>query len=71
VDRAEISLGNGKTLTVICENQGPDNIYIQSATLNKVILCEPFLTHDLIAPGGTLIFKMGPEPASGGGFLCP
>ena len=71
VDRADVSLGDGVTLTVIAENQGPENIYVQEASVNRERLCSPFLRHARIAQGGTLAFEMGPTSAPGGGFECP
>ncbi len=68
VDKAEINLGTGKTLTVIAENQSADNIYVQSVTLNGVKLDKPSIVHSQIAGGGTLTFIMGPSPAVNGGF---
>ena len=68
IDRAEISLGGGKTLIVIAENQSSDNIYVQRAVLNGVRLEAPSLTHSQIADGGTLVFTMGSTPAPEGGF---
>jgi len=71
VDQAEVDLGGGVILTVVAENQATDHPYVQHASLNGDPLCEPFLTHDRIASGGTLLFEMGPAPAQGGGFACP
>jgi putative alpha-1,2-mannosidase len=68
IDRAEISLGGGKTLIVIAENQSSDNIYVQRVVLNGVRLEAPSLTHSQIADGGTLVFTMGSTPAPEGGF---
>ncbi|HOU10990.1 MAG TPA: GH92 family glycosyl hydrolase [Clostridiales bacterium] len=68
VEKAEINLGTGKTLTVKAENQSPENIYVQSVTLNGVRLTEPSIVHSQIADGGTMTFVMGPAPAANGGF---
>jgi len=68
VDKAEVNLGNGKTLTVIAENQSADNIYVQSVTLNGVKLTSSSIVHSQIADGGTMTFVMGPSPAVNGGF---
>jgi len=71
VEKAEVALAGGAVLRVEARNQGPDNPYVQQASLNGSRLCEPFLAHHRIAAGGTLLFEMGPEPAPGGGFACP
>ena len=68
LDKAVVSLGGGKTLTVIANNQSPANIYVQSVTLNGVRLETPSLKHSQIAGGGSLVFTMGDTPAPGGGF---
>ena len=68
VDKAEINLGTGKTLTVIAENQSADNIYVQKVMLNGVKLTVPSITHAQIVDGGTMVFTMGKSPAPNGGF---
>lgn len=68
VEKAEVNLGTGKTLTVIAENQSAKNIYVQKAMLNGVRLESPSINHSQIAGGGTLTFTMGPSPAVNGGF---
>ena len=53
---------NGNKFTVKANNISPDNFYIQSATLNGKTWNKPWITHDDIIKGGTLIFEMGPTP---------
>lgn len=48
--------------TVIAKNQAPENIYVQSATLDGRRLRTPFIKHSDIANGSTLVFVMGPRP---------
>ncbi|HJQ35413.1 MAG TPA: GH92 family glycosyl hydrolase [Pyrinomonadaceae bacterium] len=48
--------------TVIAKNQSPENVYVQSATLNGRRLRAPFIKHSDIANGSTLVFVMGPRP---------
>ncbi len=62
VKRAEIRLENGRTLTVTAENQSPQNIYVQSATLNGRLLTTPFVEHADLVAGGQLHFVMGGKP---------
>jgi hypothetical protein len=52
----------GHTFTVLAENNGPENIYIQSATLNGQPLNRAWLRHEEIVAGGTLRLAMGPKP---------
>lgn len=61
-DRADIKLGEGATLTIIAENNSPQNLYVQRLTLNDVTHGVDFLDHAEIAAGGTLRFEMGPAP---------
>jgi predicted alpha-1,2-mannosidase len=64
-EKATIMLGKPYTkgpFTVIARNNPLKNKYIQSATLNGKPLREPFIKHDDIANGSTLIFVMGPKP---------
>jgi putative alpha-1,2-mannosidase len=44
------------------ENLSDVNIYIQSMTINGKDWNSPFITHDQIAKGSSIIFKMGPNP---------
>jgi predicted alpha-1,2-mannosidase len=53
---------SGDTFTIRAKNNSPENIYIQSATLNGEALNKPWFYHDELVKGGTLILEMGPEP---------
>ncbi|MBI5091605.1 MAG: glycoside hydrolase family 92 protein [Candidatus Hydrogenedentes bacterium] len=61
-DNAEIQIGDA-VLKVIAEDNSPANVYVQKVTLNGAVLDRTAFTHDEIAKGGELIFKMGPKPA--------
>ncbi|MDR1345107.1 MAG: GH92 family glycosyl hydrolase [Bacteroidales bacterium] len=63
-DKATMRLENGKTFTVICENQSPENYYIKEATLNGTPLNRSYITYDDIKNGGVLKFNMSNKPAS-------
>lgn len=52
---------DNKAFTVKADGVSSNNIYIQSATLNGEPYSKSWISHDAIAKGGTLIFKMGPE----------
>ena len=62
--RAEISVGSGRYFIVEAENNGGENVYVQSATLNGTALQQPRIMHDDIMRGGTLRLLMGPQPSS-------
>jgi predicted alpha-1,2-mannosidase len=61
-ERAEVDLGDNKSLTIIAEDYAPKNIYVQSASLNDKPLERTSFTHDQIASGGTLRFVMSETP---------
>ena len=63
-DRVVLNLDEGRQFIIEAENNGTDNVYIQSATLNDEPLAKPQLLHDVIMHGGTLRFVMGPEPST-------
>ena len=66
VDKATIRLDKnyygGRTFTMTAQNNSPQNVYIQSATLNGKALNNSYITHQQILAGGTLNFVMGPKP---------
>lgn len=63
VNDARFTLKNNKVLHVHVQNQGKDNIYVASVSLNGKPLDAPFLTHSQIADGGELTFVMTDKPA--------
>ncbi len=52
----------GRKFTMIAEHNSPQNIYIQSASLNGKPFDQPWITHEQITAGGTLKLVMGPKP---------
>jgi len=62
VSKAVIQVGSHRTFTITAENNGPQNIYIQSATLNGKPLERAWFTHAELVAGGSLHFVMGPAP---------
>lgn len=57
-----IDLGDGKTFVVAAPENGPSNVYIQSARLNGQPLDRAWIDHEEITRGGRLELLMGPEP---------
>jgi len=53
---------SGKTFKIIAQNNSPQNIYIQSATLNGKTYDKCFIDFSDINKGGTLILNMGSSP---------
>ena len=60
---------NGITFQIKTENTSEKNKYIQSATLNGVLLEKPWITHSDISNGGTLTLIMGATPNKNWGSL--
>jgi predicted alpha-1,2-mannosidase len=58
----QISMENGKTLTIKAEKVSNENKYVQSVSLNGKQLTRAFITHDELTQGGELIFRMGAKP---------
>lgn len=58
--RADISLGNGKVLTVKADH--PERPYIGKVTLNGVALDRLYVTYDEIMAGGELRFFLSAKP---------
>ncbi len=52
----------GGTFSVVAVNNSPDNVYIQSATLNGKAFDRPWITHQEVTAGGTLELQMGSTP---------
>lgn len=69
--RAEIAVGNGRTFTIEAEGTSPENIYIQSATLNGNPYNKSYISHSDITDGGVLRFVMGPRPNQAWGPETP
>jgi len=53
----------GKTFTIIANNNSDENIYIQSMKLNDKVLKRYWISHDEIIKGGKLELTMGNEYA--------
>ena len=61
-DEAEIHLEDGNVFIIKAENLSDENFYVQSVELNGEQYSKTYLPHNTMAKGGTLVFKMGPEP---------
>jgi len=61
-EEVTLHLGNGKDFIIRAQDNSEKNLYIQSATLNGQPWNKPWFSHKDIANGGTLEFKMGPQP---------
>lgn len=52
----------GKTFTIIAPNNSPENVYIQSVSLNGKVLNRLWITHEEIINGGVLEFILDKTP---------
>ena len=58
----KVNVGNGKFFHIVAKNCSEENKYIQSATLNGKPLNRPWITHEEVKNGATLILNMGSRP---------
>jgi hypothetical protein len=61
-DKVTINLENGNKFEIIAKNNGKDNMYIQSASLNDKSYPKSYLKHQDIMNGGKIVFEMGKAP---------
>lgn len=60
-EKAEITLANGKILTIVA-NQAEKKQYIQSVKFNNEEIKENYINFDELFEGGTLVFELGGHP---------
>lgn len=58
VKSAKINLENGKTFSVVANNQSDKNVYVAKVSLNGKLLDRTYITHAEIINGGVLTFEM-------------
>lgn len=62
VNRAALTLPNGKRFTVVAAGLSDANRYVGSVTLNGKSLTRSYITHEELAAGGELRFTMQAKP---------
>lgn len=62
IDRAQIAVGGGRTLTIEAKENGEGRPYIQSVTWNGQPWTKSWISHAELVAGGTLSFTMGDKP---------
>ena len=70
-DKADIRLGNNNRLVIETLNNGPENVYVQSAEFNGKAISDCWIYWDELMKGGKLIFTMGSQPNTGWGSVPP
>jgi putative alpha-1,2-mannosidase len=62
-DVAEVNVGNGRTLTVRANGNGPDRPYVQSVRWRGKPWTKNWIAHSELIQGGDLVFEMGAQPS--------
>ena len=63
LDECTLKLAGNKDFHIRTIRKSPEDIYIQSVTLNGKKHKDFFITHQDIMNGGTMVFKMGKKPS--------
>lgn len=66
LDECTLKLAGNKEFHIRTIRKSPEDIYIQSVTLNGKKHKDFFITHQDIMSGGTMVFKMGKKPSGWG-----
>ena len=66
LDECTLKLAGKKEFRIRTIRKSPEDIYIQSVTLNGKKHKDFFITHQDIMNGGTMVFKMGKKPSGWG-----
>ena len=61
-EQVTVRLPGGKTFRVEAKGASAGKFYIQSAKLNGKPLTRPWLKHEEVAQGGSLVFEMSDQP---------
>ena len=62
VEKATIALSNEAKLTVITNNQSPENMYISKLLVNGLPYTEPFIEREVLVAGVTLEYFLSRDP---------
>ncbi|KGE15296.1 GH92 family glycosyl hydrolase [Sphingobacterium deserti] len=62
LDKAAITMPNGKTFTIIAKNNSKKNVYIKSVKLNGKAYNKVYIKHNDMLLGGELVFEMADKP---------
>lgn len=60
-DEVVIHLENGKDFKIVCHNQGPENVYVQSITRNGAAFDNCRIDYAMIDNGDNFVFEMGDQ----------
>ena len=62
VEKATVTVGDGKKLVIEAKRPSPDAVYIQAVTVNGKKQNKLWVSHEEIAHGGHIRFELGTEP---------
>jgi predicted alpha-1,2-mannosidase len=68
--KVTITMENGNKFVIEAAGNNPQNVYIQSATLNGNEYTHNWIRYEDLMKGGVLHFDMGPQPAKGRGVMA-
>jgi predicted alpha-1,2-mannosidase len=66
--KIQLTLANGKKLTIEAPDNSQDNRYVHQVKLNNKSLTRTFFTHDELIKGGNITFKMRSQPFTNRSF---
>lgn len=66
MDKTTLSVGNGKSFSIVCHDNSKENMYVQSVKLNGKSYTKSYIMYDDIMKGGMLEFQMGGKPSKWG-----
>jgi putative alpha-1,2-mannosidase len=61
-EKTVLHLAGGKVFTIIARDNGPQEFYVESASLNGQWLSQAYIGHDALVRGGELVFQMASFP---------
>jgi predicted alpha-1,2-mannosidase len=61
-NKATLTFENGKKLVIDAPGNSKENIYVQDIKFNGKKINNNYFRHGQLLKGGTIIFKMGPQP---------
>jgi len=64
--KATVHLKNGRKLVIRAPGNSDRNVYVQSVRVNGKRHDKTWLSHDVLARGGEIVFEMGPRPSRWG-----
>lgn len=65
-ETAEVDVGNGRSLRIQANGNGPGRPYIRSVSWNGTPWTKNWIAHAELVKGGKLVFEMSPEPSAFG-----